>query len=556
MAGDDEPVILPDGSILQGELLGQQDPRFFTVPDRHIEPVDGCRSCASDVHNTGCGEYASEEVLPWAEAHGYEMDPWQDWSLRNILGLKPTGRWAAGTNKLIVSRQNGKGTILEVRELGGLFVTGEEVIVHTAHEYKTAVVHFNRLKDTLSHYPSLMRRVRRMPASNVEHAIELKPQATLIFGSGGKEIRRKVAPVLVFLARSKGSGRGFTGDTIVYDEDMYLTSDQLAASLPAMSARATRVPGPQVIYMGSAGTEESEQAGKLRTRILKDDKKMFGAEWSINPHLDSCPRDLINGRKSNYYIVCGKHDDRDDPRSWAKANPGLNYRLTYQYTRDEEFMNLPEEEFDKERLSVGRWPSEDAVWSAISEDAWRNLTNEDPGKPAQPIAFAFDIDEDGRSATICAAWKHPTGRVVLEVPRDCSRMGSDWVLDRMAEIYKRNHPVCVCIPKNGPAGGLIEDGKKLWRDRLIEVGTQDEAAAYAWFMQQVRGQNLWHFGQVKAPTLWHAVGHADTRVVGDGGKTFSRRDSESDITPITSAMLAAYGLNKMATGYDPMKTIG
>ncbi len=39
---------------------------------------------------------------------------------------------------LIISRQNGKGTVLEVRELGGLFVLGEELIIHTAHEFKTA----------------------------------------------------------------------------------------------------------------------------------------------------------------------------------------------------------------------------------------------------------------------------------------------------------------------------------------------------------------------------------------------------------------------------------
>jgi hypothetical protein len=70
-----------------------------------------------------------------------------------------------------------------------------------------------------------------------------------------------------------------------------------------------------------------------------------------------------------------------------------------------------------------------------------------------------------------------------------------------------------------------------------------------------RRKPLVHPVQEKAAALYRAVGTAETRLVGDGGKTWSRRDSESDITPATSANLAAWGLNKKLRETNPMDGI-
>jgi hypothetical protein len=217
---------------------------------------------------------------------------------------------------------------------------------------------------------------------------------------------------------------------------------------------------------------------------------------------------------------------------------------------------MPPLEFDRERLGIGEWPAEEEAWLVVSQDKWRSLTVEEPGFPVQPIAFACDIDEDGASATISAAWsKGPSHPIVIEIPRNCSRSGSDWVLDELDRVYRKWHPLGIAVPKSSPAAGIIAAGKKKWGDRLIEIGPAEEAAAFAWFMQQVRPGKITHFGEEKAPTLWHAMGRADTRVVGDGGKAWSRRDSESDITPVTSGNYAAYILDKQYRSYDIMKTV-
>ncbi|HVT97832.1 MAG TPA: hypothetical protein VHE33_10010 [Acidobacteriaceae bacterium] len=494
------------------------------------------------------------DVLAWArDAAGYDPDPWQSWFLTQAMGTLPDSTWAATDVGLIVSRQNGKGTILEIRELGGLFVLGEELIIHTAHEFKTAAEHFRRIKQALDDHPALRKRVKKIAGSHGEEAVELFPQPTLIFGAGKKQVLRRVAGRLRFLARSKGAGLGFSCDCLVYDEAMILTEDQVAASLPTMSARAN----PQIWYTGSAGREDSFQFSSIRSRIVRDSKDLVGAEWSISPHNDGCPRDETRGRASNRFIVCTKHDDRDVPESWAKANPGYGYRISEKFTRDVELKGMPMAKFDRERLGVGEWPQPEAPWAVISEIAWQKLAadRDKVGFPVQPIVFAVDIDEDGLGATISAAWDHASGKMVLEIPKDCSRQGSDWVMGRLKTLYAKWKPLAIVMPKSGPAAALIADGQKVWRDRLVAVGTAEEAAAFAWFLQQVRSESLCHFGAEASPTLWHAVSTAATRVVGDGGKAWSRRDSETDITPVTSATLAAYILNRDRRNYDVLASV-
>ncbi len=445
-------------------------------------------------------------------------------------------------------------TILEVRELAGLFLLQEQLIIHTSHQLKTSLNHLERLNQVLTEYPSLMKRVSTVRTGNGKEAIILKPKPTLIFGAGGREILRKQSSKLEFHARSgSATSRGFSCDTLVYDEAMILTDEQVGASMPTMSAR----PNPQIIYAASAGLEDgsvSVQLAKMRANMKKRAPGVFGAEWSVNPHDESCPRDEIKGRKSNYYIVCDKHDDRDDPRSWAKANPGMGYRISVGFTR-RELNNMPDRKFDIERLAIGNWPSDDEPWFAISQPAWKILTNEDPGFWVPPMVVGIDVDEDGLSATVMCAWEHKQNRIVIEMPRDGSRQGSTWVIPYLIEKCRKWKPLAVAVPKSGPAAALLNDAVRQWGDRVYPVGPGEEAAAFAFFIQQVKDQKLWHFGEAKAPTLWHAVGRAETRVAGDGGKAWCRRDSTTDITPVTASTIACYVLNKKRRNYDLTDTV-
>src|SRR6185312_15116463 len=87
-----------------------------------------------------------------------------------------------------------------------------------------------------------------------------------------------------FIARSKGSGRGFTVDVLVCDEAQDLTDEELAALLPTISAAPTG--NPQVILTGTPPDPEKSQQGEVFARVradgeLKRDKRLswhdFGA---------------------------------------------------------------------------------------------------------------------------------------------------------------------------------------------------------------------------------------------------------------------------------------
>jgi hypothetical protein len=448
-----------------------------------------------------------------------------------------------------------------VRELGGMFLFGESMLIHTAHEFKAAAEHFRRVRDTVTAYDSLRKRVKSVTTSHGDEAIELRPLPTLIFGSGGKRIRRNVGARLRFLARSRGSGRSFTADFLAYDEAMILSDEVVGASLPTMSA----VPNPQLAYTASAGYHDSVQLATVRRRVMRRDPSLMGAEWSISPHTDTCARDEIRGRKANRYIICALHDDRDDPRSWAKANPAFGERITLDHTA-QEMSSMGQAVFDRERLGVGDWPAEEEAWAVVSEEQWSDCAMPDPGGAVRPLAFAVDIDPEMNSATIASAWERPaekpgivtgvtTGqpaRVVLEIPRGCSREGTAWVIPRLLELRKEWKPMAIAIPKNGPAAALIDEAAAAGIE-VMTASSADEAAAFAGMVTAVRERAVIHLGRELAPGLWSAVASAETRDV--GGRAWSRRESGQDITPATAATLALWALGKKRRGYDPRNSV-
>jgi hypothetical protein len=402
--------------------------------------------------------------------------------------------------------------------------------------------------------------------SHGEEAIELRPKPTLIFGSGGRQVRRRVAARLRFLARSRGSGRSFTADVVVYDEAMILSDEQVGASMPTMRA----VPNPQMYYTASAGYHDSTQLAAVRRRMLRHDPTLMGAEWSINPHLDDCPRDEVRGRKTNRYVICLKHDDRDDPRSWAKANPAFGSRIRLDHFR-KELAAMPPVTFDRELLGVGDWPPEEEAWEIVTEEAWRACAMADPGGAVRPLVFAWDVAEDLASATIASAWDRPDNadnpqighiakagggvfRTVLEIPRGCSREGVAWVIPRLVELRKKWRPLAICGPTNGPGAHLLDEAEKAGID-VLKAGSSDEAAALALLRTKVKERAVIHLGRENAPGMYSAIATAATRDVGDGGKALKRRDAESDITPATAPVLALWGLNKKRRSYDPLGSV-
>src|SRR5262252_8029340 len=190
-------------------ITGDQRPRLWTLPD-------------------GLASSTGTEAIELAAHAGLILDDWQQYVLSSSLHRRKDGKWCAFQTLLIVSRQNGKGSVLEARELAGLFLfESDRLLIHTAHEHKTASEHYLRVSSLIHNTPDLSRRVVRESSAYGREFVELKAKPTLIIGAKGELVRRAQKPRLIFIARSGGSGRGFTGDLVVYDEAMILDADKI-----------------------------------------------------------------------------------------------------------------------------------------------------------------------------------------------------------------------------------------------------------------------------------------------------------------------------------------
>lgn len=295
-------------------LLGSQEPRLCSLP-----PFDSARS--------------GQNAIALAGRAGLTLDPWQRLVIEAGLRRR-AGRWAAFEVCLVVARQNGKGTVLEALELAALFLFPDvRLILHSAHEFKTAAEAFLRIRALIEDRPEFDRKVSRVRTAAGAEAIELKD---------GKRLR--------FVARSSGSGRGFTSDLVILDEAYRLGDQEMAALLPTLSAR----PDPQVWYASTAGDTSSIQLGRVRARgVAAADPSLAFLEWSAD---------------EDAY-------DPSDPADWARANPGLGIRIPADYVA-REMAALAPEAFARERLSVGDYPLDGAGnWAVVSEDDWSSCAN-------------------------------------------------------------------------------------------------------------------------------------------------------------------------------------
>lgn len=478
---------------------------------------------------------AGQEAIDLAARAGLHLDPWQQHILRIGMGEKPDGSWSSFEIGVNVPRQNGKGGIIEARELWGLFIGGEQLILHSAHEFKTAKAAYKRIERLIRGCPDLHKRVKIYRKTVGDEGIELH---------SGQELR--------FIARSKGSGRGFTGDCNILDEDMILGDDAMDALLPTMAA----VEDPQIWYLGSAGIgAPSVQLGRLRRRALAAleagvaDPSLAYFEWSIDPHLDECPKD------------CDKHDDAGSDEAVLKSNPGVGYRLTLEKVANER-ATLSKDGFARERLGVGEYPSDEAdTWQVIGEDAWRALAAAD-STPSDPVAFAVDMTPERSHVAIAVAGPWRGGTHVESVEH---RPGTGWFKDRARELTLKWGPRCWVIDPGSPAGALIGDLRDALKvdpedesddprllAPIVQTKTRDVVQATGQFYDAVAEARLSHLDQ--AP-LAAALAGAQKRLLGDAW-AWARRIVSVDISPLVAATLAKWGLGvEVEEESDPMDNI-
>lgn len=452
------------------------------------------------------------EASQLAKAAGLHLDPWQRLVLQGGLGVREDGRWSAFEVGLIVARQNGKGAILEALELAGLFLFKERLILHSAHEFKTAREAFLRIRDLIDGCDDFRKRVYRVYAAHGEEGIELLDGARLRF-----------------IARSKGSGRGFSPDRVILDECFNLSLESMAALMPAVSAR----PNPQIWYTSTPGDHmvaPCEQLARVRRRgIAGEDPSLAFFEWSV-PYDD-------NGR---IQVAI------DDPKSWAQANPALGIRITHEHVGNE-LRSLPSK-FPIERLGVGNWPFDDDGERVIKAETWASLLDEH-SQVLDPVAFAVDMPPERSKVAIAIAGLRSDGRLHVEVTDH--RPGTRWVKDELLRLQAAHNNVGFFIDRRSAAGSMMAELQDAGLE-VREMTSGDVVKACGGFYDAAQEDRLRHIGQ--AP-LNAALAAARKRRLGDAW-AWDRTQSGADISPLVAATNALRGfLSSLPAKYDLMNTI-
>ena len=222
------------------------------------------------------------EACALMEAAGKPLMPWQQDAVTLLLSTREDGKWACFEYAELVARQNGKGAILEARALTGFLLLGEELIMWSAHEYKTAMEAFRRVRSLLY---ALGERVNdNLVVVDLDGDEPVRVKINNTNGEEGFE-RLDTGARIKFIARSKGSGRGFSGDVNIIDETFAYTDEQHDALLPTMNAR----PNPQIIYTSSPplSAVTGEILFSLRKRAEKGGAKSLGyRDLGIEGNLD------------------------------------------------------------------------------------------------------------------------------------------------------------------------------------------------------------------------------------------------------------------------------
>lgn len=442
------------------------------------------------------------EVAELATLAGFEPDPEQREALDLIFAFNGM-RVACRDVAVVCPRQNMKTGLLKMAALGWLFITEDRLIVWSAHEFGTAQEAFRDMQALIESTPDLAREVKHIHRTAGAEAIELR---------GDRRLR--------FKARTKGGGRGLTGDRIVLDEAMYLKPDHMGALVPTLRA----VPDPQVVYAGSAGMLQSDIWRSVRDRGRAGDDPTLGyLEWGDRD--PGCASDEC--LHSPGTPGCGL----DDEARWWATNPALGRRIDIESLRADR-RTLPPGEFARETL--GWWEDPPTTSADPILTGWEAASTSDA--PTDPVWLGVDVSADMRGAAIVAC-----GGGVLEVVDYRRSGGTAWLEPRLAALRERHGVGGVSVAAGSPAGAL----------GLPDVDVVPSGVAGGACMalaQDINDGLLRHRGQ---EPLDISVRAAVRRISGDGWR-WSRAQSPSDISPLWAAVLARHGWAQSATAYDPL----
>lgn len=478
-------------TLLESERLGAQRPRWANLPPERWSS-------------------SGQEAIELAATAGLVLDDWQQWWIDHALAERRDGDWCAAENVLITGRQSGKNGCLATLELFYLFLMGDPLVIHSAHELPTAINHFQFMLSLIESSSDLSKKCKRPTFTNGEQAINLRSGSTL-----------------KFRARGKNSGRGLTAARLVLDEAFKIPAEAMGALIPTLRA----MKNTQRTYASSAPKSDSVVLHSLIRRGRADDPsdRLFYAEWG-NP----------------------KGTPLDDEDAWCQANPAVGVvrsngtGVTIQALRDE-YRTLvaggDEElirEFAREAVGIGEDPpTTEGPEAAMPIDVWQATATVEPHEvQTSQCVFAFDV-HDGWAAISVAAGTLSSSYVEIVAYQS----GTGWLPRRLAELAEKWKPTAIGLDGgNGQAvaalGEIREhfEQSELDPDLVKPLTSSKYKAACGGFVRAVLERSLSR--PVVSPDQLEAAGLvAAERRIGDAF-VWDRRTATVPLSPLVAATVA------------------
>lgn len=461
-------------------LYGSETPRIWTKPKRRLTP------------KTSRGY----EVITFAkDILGIELLPWQRWLLIHALELNHDGSYRFRTLCILVARQNGKTTLVQVLALWRMFLDGCNLVLGTAQNLDVAEECWNGAVEM---------------AQGVD---ELRDEiAQVVQVNGKKSMRLVTGERYKVQAANRRGGRGLSGNMVVLDE---LREHQTWEAWGAITKTTMAKDDAQIVGLSNAGDASSVVLSHLRTVAMAEtdspDTSIGIFEWSAE---EGC--------------------DPDDWKAIAQANPSLGYTITRAAIEDA-LRTDPEAIFRTEVLC--QWV-ENIATGPIPAGSWQMRRDPDSSiAPGDPLAFAVDTSWDRSTSWIGVAGYRADGTPHVEIV--ASHYGTDWIVPWLRERLDKYDPLAIALQGTGaPVSSVTDALIEAFGDLVLNLGGQDLARASGTFYDSVVNGPLAHIGQ---EPLDDAIQHAVARPAGDAW-LWDRKHSPVDIAPIVTVTEALHAL--------------
>jgi hypothetical protein len=528
-------------------VRGSTTPRLWTKPLVTGPPgLCGCGCALTPGTSLGFSavEFARDVI-------GFDPLPWQRWLLIHALELRPDGRFRFRTVLILIARQNGKTSLVEIKNLWKMFVQGAQVL-GTAQDLDVSEESWDNAVEICEGNPELAVEIKDVIKVNGKKALKL---------SNGARWKVKAA--------NRRGGRGFTGDDVNLDE---LREHKNWKAWGAVTKTTMARRNAQVWAYTNAGDDESivlndvQASARATVTDPSVDPQMGLFEWSVPDDVKcTCGRVRPTPHGSSCRLA--------DRRLWAMANPSLGYQLSEDAELSEDALMSalntdPNEIFLTECLCQ-RVPN--LVAGDIDAAAWQHML--DPESQRQgDVTIGVDLNPQQTAASIGLFGMRDDGREHLQL-MDC-RPGIDWVVGRLIELRTILNPVGYAMGRNTHAALEAalkkadflrpEKADEPERGNVAVVAGSDMSAACGQLLtvcRPVRGDNgemdyrARHIGQKE---LDDAALAARIRE-GTDSVGWSRKDSDGDITAINSVTVAKWlyqsWAHLVANDYDLLDSV-